>query len=245
MGGIARSGIAAVVFMMSSIGWAVTPGGPWFTPPLSDRVVAYKIDAKYDAKAHTVDATETLTYTNKTGQPLDRFPFHLYLNAFQPKSSWIKEAHRDGSRDFGPGSGWEDKRTGSNEIVSLKVGGQELKQNMKFIAPDDGNADDRTVFEVQLPQPVPPNGTVTFDITFKAKFPEVVARTGYKRDYLLAGQWFPKVGVFWNGKWNCHQFHTNSEFFADFGTFDVNITLPQNMVFGSTGLVVSEKNNGN
>ncbi|HJV21320.1 MAG TPA: hypothetical protein VJ570_01430, partial [Holophagaceae bacterium] len=60
--------------------------------PLSDRVVAYRIDGRYDPKAHTVTATETLTYVNKTGQPLDRFPFHLYLNGFQPKATWIKEA---------------------------------------------------------------------------------------------------------------------------------------------------------
>ena len=65
--------------------------------PLSQRVVAYAIDAKYDPAKHTVEATETLTYHNLTGQPLDTFPFHLYLNGFQPKSTWIHEAHRDGN----------------------------------------------------------------------------------------------------------------------------------------------------
>ena len=43
--------------------------------PLSQRVVAYNMDAKYDAKAHSLDATETLTYHNLTGQALDTFPF--------------------------------------------------------------------------------------------------------------------------------------------------------------------------
>src|SRR6478752_4124321 len=46
--------------------------------PMSQRVVHYEIDAKYDATKHTIDATETLTYHNLTGQPLDSFPFHLY-----------------------------------------------------------------------------------------------------------------------------------------------------------------------
>ena len=59
--------------------------------------VAYVIDAKYDPDKHSVDATETLTYHNLTGQPLDRFPFHLYLNGFQPKATWVHEAHRDGN----------------------------------------------------------------------------------------------------------------------------------------------------
>jgi hypothetical protein len=212
--------------------------------PLSERVVAYIIDAKYNAKDHSLDATETLTYTNKTGQPLDRFPFHLYLNAFQPKATWVREAHRDGSRDFGPGSGWDPKHSGSNEIKSMQVDGMgDLTKQIRFIAPDDGNADDKTVAEVMLPKPLLPNEKITFHITFHAQFPEVVARTGYKRDFLLAGQWFPKVGVFWDGKWNCHQFHANSEFFADFGTYDVNVTIPRNFNFGSTGVVTAMKQN--
>lgn len=222
---------------------AVAPGGPWFNPPLSERVVSYRIDARYDAKAHSLEGTETLTYTNRTGQPLQRFPFHLYLNAFQPKSTWMREAHENGQRDVSAGSGWDDKEFGSNEIKSFKVSGTDLTSKLKFISPDDGNPNDRTVVEIELPRPVPPNGTVTFEIAFKAKFPEVVARTGYKRDFLLAGQWFPKVGVWWNGAWNCHQFHTATEFFADYGTYDVNITLPQNFTFGSTGLVSAEKKN--
>lgn len=215
-------------------------------PPLSERVVAYRIDGAYDPKAHTVTATETLTYTNRTGQALDRFPFHLYLNGFQPKATWIKEAHRDGSRDFGGNSGWEEKFTGANEIRSIEVDGMgDVKAHMRFISPDDGNPDDRTVFEVTLPKPVSPGASVTFRIGFKATFPEVVARTGYKRDFLLAGQWFPKVGVWWKGQWNCHQFHASTEFFADYGTFDVNLTLPSSHHFGSTGVVIGEKDNGN
>src|SRR5207302_5749609 len=50
--------------------------------PMSERVVHYEIDAKYDANTHTVNATQVLTYHNLTGQALDHFPFHLYQNAF-------------------------------------------------------------------------------------------------------------------------------------------------------------------
>lgn len=213
--------------------------------PLSNRVVAYRIDGKYDPKAHVLTATETLTYVNHTGQPLDRFPFHLYLNGFQPKATWITEAHRDGQRDFGGDTGWDAKKTGANDIQSFAVDGMgDLKSQIRFIAPDDGNPDDRTVFEVQLPRPVLPGASVTFRIGFKATFPEVVARTGYKRDFLLAGQWFPKVGVWWKGQWNCHQFHAATEFFADYGTYDVNLTLPKAFHFGATGVVTGEKENG-
>src|SRR5882762_9089251 len=63
--------------------------------PLSERVVAYQIDARFDPAKHTVDATEVLTYRNLTSQPQDTFPFHLYLNAFNPKSTFVTETHRD------------------------------------------------------------------------------------------------------------------------------------------------------
>ena len=225
---------------------AQSPFAPKVSGPLSQRVVAYQIDAKYDPADHTVDATETLTYRNLTGQPLQRFPFHLYLNAFQPKSTWVHEAHRDGSFRSSRFETWEPEDLGSNEITSFEVVGMgDLTKQMKFVSPDDGNPDDKTVFEVQLPHPVAPGQDVQFKIKFRAKFPEVVARTGYKRTFLLAGQWFPKVGVWWHGAWNCHQFHAMTEFFADFGTYDVKITLPKNYVIGATGVQTSESDNGN
>ncbi len=121
----------------------------------------------------------------------------------------------------------------------------DLTKQMKFVSPDDGNPDDKTVFQVKLPRPVAPGQDVVFKIKFKATFPEVIARTGYKRTFLLAGQWFPKVGVWWHGQWNCHQFHAMTEFFADFGTFDVKVTLPKDYVIGATGVQVSDQDNGN
>src|SRR5258708_26006559 len=91
--------------------------------PMSERVVHYEIDAKYDAGKHTVDATEVLTYHNLTGQALDHFPFHLYQNAFQPKASWVREAKIEGSRDIAYEK-WEEKEYGSEEIKSIEVVGQ-------------------------------------------------------------------------------------------------------------------------
>src|SRR5215470_18034964 len=70
----------------------------------------------------------------------------------------------------------------------------------------------------------------------------VLARTGYKRDFFMVGQWFPKVGVWWHDAWNCHQFHATTEFFADFGTYDVRLTVPQNYVLGSSGDEVASFN---
>ncbi len=211
--------------------------------PMSQRVVHYEIDAKYDASKHIIDATEVLTYHNLTGQALNHFPFHLYQNAFQPTATWVREAKTAGSRDIGYDK-WEDKEYGSEDIKSLEVVGQgDLTPQLQFIAPDDGNKDDKTVVDVHLPKAVAPGSFVQFKIAFQTRLPETQARSGWKRDFTLGGQWFPKVGVWWNGAWNCHQYHATTEFFADFGVYDVKLTVPQYEVIGASGVEVSNVNN--
>jgi hypothetical protein len=204
------------------------------------RVVSYKIDARLDVAKKAIDATETLTYRNLAGRPLDTFRFHLYLNAFQPTSTFMREVRLYGSQARITGLEWDPKHYGAIEVKSLEVVGQgDLTKEMRFIQPDDtpafSNPDDHTVFQVRLHQPVAPAAEVTFRIAFHDHLPEVLARTGYKRDFFMVAQWFPKVGVWWQGAWNCHQFHANTEFFADFGTYDVKLTVPQNYVLGASG----------
>jgi hypothetical protein len=217
-----------------------SPGGA----PLSDRIVHYTIEAKYDAKTHTLDGSETLVYQNKTGQPLDTFPFHLYLNAFQPQSTWMRETHRDGNLVTRFRGGADEKSRGEITIKQFTVDGAgDLTQQLKFIAPDDGNGEDKTVTQVKLPKAVAPGASVTFRIQFHDKFPETVARTGWYREFIMGAQWFPKVGVWWHGAWNCHQFHASTEFFADFGVYDVKLTLPDNFVTGASGVETASVKN--
>jgi hypothetical protein len=210
--------------------------------PRSQRVVNYDIDARWNPANKTITAQETLTYHNFTGQVLDTFPFHLYLNAFQPKSTWMREERRD--RDGGWDQYLGEEYFGLNTISSMEVSGMgDVTNRMQFIAPDDGNPDDRTVFQVKLPKAVPPGADVTFKIRFEAKMPQVIARTGTRYNFVLGGQWFPKVGVWWHNRWNCHQFHATTEFFADFGTFDVKLQVPKQYTVGATGEEVATTSN--
>lgn len=233
------AGSAAFNDALSIPGTTVAVNSP---TPLSQRVVHYQINANYDASNHVVDATEVLTYHNLTGQPLDHFPFHLYQNAFQPNATFTREAKLSGRRD--DYAKWEDRYSGSEDIKSIEVVGQgNLMPNLHFITPDDTNKDDRTVVDLRLTRPIPAGALVQFKIAFQTRFPETQARSGWKRDFLLGGQWFPKVGVWWHGAWNCHQYHDTSEFFADFGVYDVRLTVPQNEVVGASGVEVSKIDN--
>jgi hypothetical protein len=160
----------------------------------------------------------------------------------------MREVRLYGTRARIPASEWDPKHYGAIEVNSLEAVGQgDLTKEMRFIQPDDTptfhNPDDHTVSQVRLRQPVAPGAVVTFRIAFHDRLPEVLARTGYKRDFFMVAQWFPEVGVWWHGAWNCHQFHANTEFFADFGTYDVKLTVPQNYVLGSSGDEVASVSN--
>jgi hypothetical protein len=155
----------------------------------------------------------------------------------------VREVKIAGTRDVGYEK-WEAKQYGSEEIKSLEVVGQgDLTKDLQFISPDDGNKDDKTVVDVRVPKPIAPGAFVQFKIAFHDQMPETQARSGWKRDFLLGGQWFPKVGVWWHGAWNCHQYHATTEFFADFGVYDVKLTVPQFEVIGASGVEVGEINN--
>jgi hypothetical protein len=234
---IAVFGFALVSLSVSGQGTSIATNAP-AGQPLSVRVVEYAIDARIDTDKKALDATETLTYKNLTGQPLTSFPWHLYLNAFQPESSFTSETHFGGGiRDFESGDEYPAKKLGSITIASIDADGfGDLTSGMHFIAPDDGNANDKTVMELPLPHPLAPGDSITFHLRFHDQFPESIARNGYKRDFLMGGQWYPKLGVFWHGAWNCHQYHSTTEFFSDFATFRVRFTLPKRYVVGASGV---------
>jgi hypothetical protein len=216
------------------------PGEATSLPERSERVVTYRIEATLDPPGRTVRGSETLTWRNVTGETVSDLRFHLYLNAFKNEKSTFMRESKGRHRGFrARDGGW-----GYIDLASLRiVGGADLLKAASFIHPDDDNADDETVLQAPLPQPVPPGGSVTLEAVFASRLPRVFARTGYKGSFYLVGQWFPKLGVYEprgargraTGGWNCHQYHSTSEFYADFGTFDVKLTVPSTFVVGATG----------
>jgi hypothetical protein len=172
-----------------------------------------------------------ITYANHTGDPIPELVFHLYLNAFRDRDSiFLQEggtAHRD--------SDWDPEQPGW-----IQVSGMQLA-NGTLLAVEE--IEDGTLARAALPAPIAPGAEVQLELDFTAQLPRVFARTGHADDYYMVGQWFPKLGVWQDGAWNAHPFHANSEFYADFGNYDVTITLPAEYVTGATGVPVSSREN--
>jgi hypothetical protein len=202
-------------------------------------VASYQITCTLDPDKKTVEGTQVLTWTNTTSRPAATLRFHLYLNAFRNSlSSFHRETqgeHRDGKIPDSWGSIEILRMTGSD--------GADLLPSLRYVSPDDGNPHDRTVAEVLLPRPVRPGETLSVSMDFLSRLPRVSVRTGYKDDFFFVAQWFPKLGVLEEDGWNCHQFHASSEFFANFGNYDVSIDVPARFrgKVGATGRKVDER----
>lgn len=194
-------------------------------------MASYAIDARYDPEAHTIRATQTLTYTNRTDIVIPDLVLHLYLNAFRSEETlWMREAgptHRGYDYDV-DAPGW------------IRIDEIHLSDGTP-LSPTAVDADE-TLVRADLPRPVAPGEALVVEMAFTAQLPKVFARTGWADDgdFVMAGQWFPKAGVWEQGAWNAHPFHANSEFYADFGAYDVALTLPERWVVATTGVAVGE-----
>jgi aminopeptidase N len=82
-------------------------------------------------------------------------------------------------------------------------------------------------------------------LSWTAHVPRTFARTGVIGNYFFIAQWFPKLGVLQDAGWNCHQFHNGTEFFSDYGSYDVRMTVPTGWVLGATGVERERRDNGN
>lgn len=211
-----------------------------FPLPLSSRIANYDIDVKLDTHKRELQGKQRLVWHNQTKSAATELQFHLYLNAFRnDRSTFMRESSAS--------SRVEDDAWGFIEVDRLRLPerNEDLTSRLEFIQPDDGNPDDKTVARVLLSRPVAPGDSIVVEFDFTAKLPQPpIARTGAKEEFFFVGQWFPKIGVYLDGKWNTHQFHARSEFFADYGVYNVAMTVPAANLVGATGLEMEVIDNG-
>ncbi len=233
-----------------------------FPAPLSPRIANYDIAVRLEPETRMLYGKEILTWKNTSQDEITELQFHLYLNAFRNNRSTFMIESGGAHRGFKlekdgwgyievdritrlPGDGGEARQRLSQlreaESDTL-IPGEDLTALKQFIQPDTPeHVHDKTVMRVPLREPLPPGQTISLYIEFTARLPQPpFARTGAKNEYFFVGQWFPKIGVYTPQGWNCHQFHSNSEFFADFGVYNVWITVPEENIVGATGLQVGE-----
>jgi len=212
---------------------------------LAERVASYELRAVVDPVKHTIEGTEKLRWKNRSDRAVRTLYFHTYLNGFEgPASTWMTEKARYGQ--FRTGIELEDGQWGHIDVRSISQGGRAA--TMRHVQPDGGPTTDRSVLRVDLPEAVAAGGETSLDIVFHDQLPRVVARTGWFDNYHLVAQWFPKVGVLElagergaeGPRWNVHEFHLHSEFYADWGSYDLEIVAPKGFTVGAVGARIGE-----
>ena len=233
--------LAVAVALASASGGARLLGSQAWDQPAegarSPRNASYDIEARLDPASRTIRGRETIAWRNISAMPATELQFHLYWNAWRnADSTYLRER----GLATPPPSPIRPDAFGSIDVTSLRVfegagPAQDLTSQIRFLAPDDGNAEDRTVMAVALPSSVAPKAGLRIEVEWTAAIPRPFNRTGFIDDYFFIAQWFPKLGVLEDAGWNTHQFHAHTEFYSDFGVYDVRLTTPRGFLVGASG----------
>ncbi|HEX7140340.1 MAG TPA: M1 family metallopeptidase [Vicinamibacterales bacterium] len=232
------------IFAMLASAPAAQPAPGAISPPLSPRNANYAITARLDPATRTIMGQERIVWRNITSTTATELQFHLYWNAWKNmKSTFMRERVLAGVRndEDRPPSDWS-----SIDVTAIKLitpSSVDLTTSQHFITPDDDNTDDQTVMAIPLPKSVGPGAEVSIELTWTAHVPRTFARTGAIGNFFFIAQWFPKLGVLRQDGWNTHQFHAGTEFFADYGSYDVSLSVPQRWIVGATGLERERRDN--
>jgi hypothetical protein len=245
---LGRSAALLALVILGGASVPAVPQGPAPQPSVagaagsnarSPRNASYAITARLDPRSRTLTGDEILTWRNTSAIPATTLRFHLYYNAWRNTSStWMRERRLAGATALSsrPEADWAWIDVTHVRVIGAGVSEGDLTGRIRFIAPDDGNTADRTVMEVPLERPVAPGATINVQVGWSSRVPRTFARTGTIGNYYFIAQWFPKIGVLEEAGWNCHQFHSSTEFFSDFGTYDVRLTVPKGWMVGATGV---------
>jgi len=193
--------------------------------------VEYKMDINFDVETHRFTGDQALVYTNNSPDTLKRAYWHLYFNAFQPNSmmDMRNRTIKDPSGKIGGKiSKLNAEEKGYHSITSLTQNGVDLKYTIEG-----------TVLEVDLNEPLLPGASTTFAMTFDSQVPLQIRRSGRFNsegvDYSMA-QWFPKLAEYDEMGWHSHPY-VGREFYAPWGSYEVNITIDRDFVIGATGVL--------
>src|SRR5919112_1390888 len=195
--------------------------------------VDYVIRASLDTVANTVTGDERITYHNRSPDTLRYLWLQLDQNLFKSSSR--------GAQLFD-----QNSRFGTRGAE----GGVTLTRVMSGTLPGTGRRPSArtalkylvngTVMRIDLPRPLPPGGRELLEIGWSFPFGPNSNRMGIEQidgSYVYeVAQWYPRLAVYDDVRgWNTDQYLGQGEFYLEYGSFDVSLTVPANMLVAATG----------
>ena len=93
---------------------------------------------------------------------------------------------------------------------------------------------------IDLARPLAPKGKQQFAIAWSFPFPAEANRMGVEdidgNPVFEVAQWYPRMAVYDDVRgWNTEQYYGRGEFYLEYGSFDVTLTVPADMLVAATG----------
>jgi hypothetical protein len=188
--------------------------------------INYRIQVKLDDVNNTLSAYETFDYINNSPNSLDKIYIHLWPNAYRNGNSALaKQQYSNGNKILKYGN---EKDLGWIDSLDFKINGQTAKWEYDKVHQD--------ICFILLDKPLKSGESINVSTPFKVKIPSgEISRLGHIGQSYQITQWYPKPAVYDKNGWNPIPYLNQGEFYSEFGSFDVSITLPANYVVGATG----------
>ncbi|MBA3681263.1 MAG: M1 family metallopeptidase [Bacteroidetes bacterium] len=195
--------------------------------------VNYKIDVKLNDVTHVLSANEEIQYINNSSQSLSYIYFHLWPNAYKEHSTALAKQlliHKKTDFYFS-----KQEERGFIDSLNFKVNGKEIKWEI-----DKEHID---ICKLILNEPLRSLDTLIITTPFFVKIPDAkFSRLGHTGQAYFITQWYPKPAVFDIEGWHQMPYLDQGEFYSEFGSFDVKITLPKNYLLSATGDRIDAEN---
>ena len=193
--------------------------------------VNYNIDVTLNDVSHELDAFEKIEYVNNSNTTLEFIYFHLWPNAYKNNETALAKQLLENDETQMYFAKKED--LGFIDKLNFNVNGEAVKWEL-----DKTHID---ICKLFLNKPLKPHDTITITTPFHVKIPSgKLSRLGHIDQAYAITQWYPKPAVFDNQGWHQMPYLNQGEFFSEFGSFDVKITLPKNYLLAATGDRIDE-----
>ncbi|MFB6271832.1 MAG: M1 family peptidase, partial [Salinibacter sp.] len=192
-----------------------TPGEEYW-----QQTVDYQIDVELDTASNRVTGTETITYTNNAPEALERLWVQLEQNYFKPGSRGAAAVPSDARfSGFFEGAGYD--------LSNLRI-----QRGDETTTPD--TLINGTRMRVSLTEPLASGDSLQLSFDFEYTLPKYGAdrhgrlQVDQGTVYQFA-QWYPRMYVYDDVHgWNPLPYLGQGEYYLEYGTFNVNITVPRN-----------------
>lgn len=198
---------------------------PAFSQAYFQQDLKYKIEVKLDDNAHKLIANEEIVYINNSTQHLTEIWMHIWPNAYKnDNSAFAQQQMMHNKKQF---ANSKNEERGYIEGLNFKINNVlvDVQSSEKF--PD--------VVKLILSKPLAPKDSIIISTPFEVKIPNSFSRLGHVGQSYQITQWYPKPAVYDINGWHPIPYLDQGEFYSEYASYDVSITLPKNYVVGSTG----------